>query len=136
MNNVQNIVTQGKGHLVMSGYVVASKEDPITGHRCGTACCMLGWLPATFPDKYWWTVRNKRENTILESSVKTDTGRIVFPGVTVELSCYLEGLSPELYRSGFPRLSLASDMEEVTVAWRFVIHHIREGKFDRYILWK
>ena len=105
--------------------VVVSEWD--AQHKCGTVCCMAGWLPVTYPDRFEWN-REYRTQGVFEIGADNS---VLFgiEGIPVELTDYLfgcEDASAELiFRYGY--LGAEASPERTFEVWDEVIADLENG---------
>lgn len=91
-------------------------------HKCGTVCCMEGWLPAIFPDKVHWSEYLVRINGEERSFYPSRVGIPLSHGIWITLTAEGTELNP------------SASFSEVKQLWEDIISEIKQGELDHEIL--
>jgi len=139
LKNVLKLEKEKPGSLDMRSCVEEGTLE--NGTPCGTVCCMVGWLPATFPETYKWKLtyfnnfatvtRNKRETLPHESLFSKPLG------IKMQLLEALAGTSDDEPLIGTTKnykvCTLEDSVAEVKRVWNKIIKGIRNKDLDKYL---
>lgn len=138
LKNVLKIEKKSPGSLYMGDYVKEITLDD-EGNICGSVCCMIGWLPTTFPTEY--KLQQTDWNDVVVYTIK---GRA--RGVPLKLrTTFLDSLCAIWSNTvngvdgkKFAMPEIDATVDEVKKTWRAAIRGIRNGELDNQLApsWK
>jgi hypothetical protein len=149
LDNVRRLEGAKPGSLYMSDVVTRFNART----KCGTVCCMDGWLPNTFPEQFVWLTgfSGTFDGDVVRSFRKKDSrstlGYCPIDEISISLWEFLTGVGSPLdcYDAGnvvavapicdFENMELTTDddPERVFDVWEQVIAGIRAGVLDFYL---
>lgn len=138
LDGVRGIISQpGKGFNFKT-YVHKWDKD----NRCGTVCCMEGWLPSLYPKQTKWVEDQYTNGDFFHKVVSIPNGVCFFPkdlGIPINASlwkCLTVPHTQHLLRVNIrvnEDLERNASFEEVSEWWAYVIDAIRKGDLDDYL---
>jgi hypothetical protein len=105
-------------------------------HKCGTICCMVGWIPAIRPDLAKWDFIEGETKLY----VATHSGEVFLPltvGVPIRTSLWVTITLPG-YQCIIKEdsLILSSTFPEVASLWQRTAERIRAGELDEFLIFE